>query len=300
MTDTGSPDPLETASHADRLSLVIDEALERRKVIAEALRTAFAEYIEPRQTDWIVFKNISADALAAIFLHHPAVLKPVTAACNIAGRAIRRDLGFEVNTYKPRLTQSQADQLAGYVRPFLPGALAIPALEAVDDWFFLDKELRKTRGHWERLITEVVSARSGKHFKKRLFEVLAGDGTLMKFELDAAHPATGALIQVGIDVKGISHPRDFHKRGDEIVNKAEKFKGVFPDGKFGVVIHYPFLDSRENVVQRLANPAIDGIVFAGDSKASVEIAVLALLPQLDLEVVDDGEVQSLFDQIADD
>lgn len=278
-------DVSETATHADRLSLVVDQATARQKQIASALRAAFGAFIETRPTEWIIFKRITAQALADIFQSHPEVVKPITAMCNIAGRAIRRDLGFEVNTYKPRLTRRQADQLAGYVRPFLPEAIALPAVEAIDDWFFLDKELRKTRGHWERLITAELERWSGNPFRKRKFPVLGTDGVPMEFELDAAHPRTGPIL-VGIDVKGISHPRDFHKRGDEIVNKAEKFKSVFPTGKFGAVLHYPFLESRSNVIQRLNHPAIDGIVFAGDSKSSIEEAVLALLPQLGLHVID--------------
>ena len=289
----------DTATHADRLSLVIDDARSRRQRIARSLRDAFAGFIESRPTEWVVFERITADELSAIFRSHPEVLKPITAMCNIAGRSIRRDLGFEVDTYLPRLSAAQADQVAGYVRPFLPPALAIAALEAVDDWFFVDKELRRTRGHWERLITAELTRRSGKAFKKRKFPVPGDDGRAMEFELDAAHPPTGSPIAIGIDVKGISHPRDFHKRGDEIVNKAEKFKRVFPNGKFGAVLHYPFLDSRENVVQRLRNDAIDGIVFAGDSKQSIEDAVLALLPQLGVAVVDQTPPESLFEQIKE-
>jgi hypothetical protein len=122
----------------------------------------------------------------------------------------------------------------------------------------------------------------------------------MAFELDAAHPPRGEMIEVGVDVKGISHPRDFHKRGDEIVNKAEKFKSVYPRGKFGAVLHYPFLDSRANVIQRLGHTAIDGIVFAGDNKESIENAILSLLPQLGMEVVDTTPPKSLFEEIAEE
>lgn len=298
MADSNEAEVSSTATHAERLSLVIDDARARRARIGVALRVAFEPYIEVRQTEWILFKNVTADALSAIFLTNPDVLKPITAACNIAGRAIRRDLGFEVDTYKPRLTKSQADQLAGYLRPFLPDALAIPAVEAIDEWFFVDKELRKTRGHWEKLITDELTRRSGKLFRKRKFAIADSNGRPMEFELDAAHSAASSPILVGIDVKGISHPRDFHKRGDEIVNKAEKFKTVYPTGKFGAVLHYPFMDSRDNVLQRLRNPAIDGIVFAGDSKESIELAVLALLPQLNIPVVDPTPTVSLFDDIG--
>lgn len=295
MGDSDEVELGETASHADRLSLVIGDARTRRDAIADALRSAFAGYIEIRQTEWIVFSRLSVEALSTILRTNPSVFKSVTAACNIAGRAIRRDLGFEVNTYDPKLTQRQADQLAGYIRPFLPEALALPTLEAIDDFWFLDKELRKTRGQWEKLIEAELTRRTGHQFRKRRF-LFEG----MDFELDAAHPPRGEPIEVGVDVKGISHPRDFHKRGDEIVNKAEKFKIAFPNGKFGAVLHYPFLDSRDNVIQRLGHTAIDGIVFAGDNKESIENAILTLLPQLGLPVVDETPPRTSFEEITDD
>jgi hypothetical protein len=286
----------ENASHADRLSLVMDDVEARRREFRQSLQEAFKDFIEVRETQWILFENISADELSRVFQEHPVVVKAVTALCNIASRAIRRDLGFEVDTYNPRLTKAKADQLAGYVKPFLPSALALPTLEAVDDWWFIDKEMRASRGRFEKIITAELSRRTGLEFKKYHFPVIADDGTTIAYELDAAYPASGEPVEVGIDVKGISAPRDMHKRGDEITNKAQKFKKTYPTGKFGSVIHYPFED-KVNVVQRLQNPDIDGIVFAGDSRESIETAILALLPQLGLAVAEDHVPESLFDSI---
>lgn len=291
----------EFANHAMRMSWVLPDAKQRRSTVAIELRRAFAPYIETRSTEWIRFDRMSAEALSKAFLEHPAVVKPITAICNIAGRAIRRDLGFDVDTYRPRLTPAQASQLAGYVKPFLPPGMAVPAIEAVDDWFFIDKEIRSYQGRWETLITDSLTRRTGRTFKKRKFTITdSASGKLIEFELDAALPATGEPIEVGVDVKRIGSPRDIHKRIDEIVNKAVKYKQRYPNGKFGTVVYYPF-DSAgySNIVNRMNSPYIDGIVFpAGDSPDSVVEAVLMLIPQLGLTVVDDTEPPSLFDQIS--
>jgi hypothetical protein len=291
----------EFANHAVRMSWVLPDAKDRRSVVADELRRAFAAYIETRATEWIRFDMVTAEALAKAFLEHPTVVKPITAICNIAGRAIRRDLGFDVNTYRPRLTTSQASQLAGYVKPFLPPGMAVPAIEAVDDWFYIDKEIRSYQGRWEGLITASLTRRTGKTFKKRKFTITDSvSGELLEFELDAALPATGEPIMVGVDVKRIGSPRDIHKRIDEIVNKAAKFKQRYPDGKFGAVIYYPFDPAGQtNITNRMRSAHIDGHVFpAGDSPDSVVTAVLLLIPQLGLTVVDDTEPPTLFDQIS--
>ena len=62
-------------------------------------------------------------------------------------------------------------------------------------------------------------------FEKRKFEV---DGE--PFEIDVASPLVGE-IKIGIDVKRIEARRDIHKRCDEIVNKANKSKSIFPNSK---------------------------------------------------------------------
>jgi hypothetical protein len=291
----------EFANHAVRMSWVLADAKERRATVAAELRLAFAEHIETRPTEWIRFETVTADALAQAFLKHPTVIKPIAAICNIAGRAIERDLGFAVNTYRPKLTSSQASQLAGYIKPFLPPGIALPAIEAVDDWFFIDKEIRSYQGRWESLITDSLSRRTGRDFKKRKFTIIDSEsGELLSFELDAALPPRGEPIEVGIDVKRIGSPRDIHKRVDEIVNKAAKFKQQYPHGKFGAVVYYPFdAATQSNVTNRMRSSDIDGVVFpAGDSPDAVVNAVLLLIPQLGLTVVDDTEPPSLFDQIS--
>jgi hypothetical protein len=81
-------------------------------------------------------------------------------------------------------------------------------------------------------------------------------------------------------VKRIEARRDIHKRCDEIVNKARKLKGAYPDSKFGVVVYYPFIEEHVNVQNRLRSPDIDGVVFASQSDDSITNAVRMLLSTL--------------------
>ena len=285
MTDApdSNDDPVdEYATHADQLSWVTDDLRVRRELVSAAIRSAFADYLEVHSTEWVVFGRITADRLAQIFVSYPVLVKPILALCNIANRAVKRDLGFELQTYRPKLDAIKAAELAGYVKPFLPNAVALPVLQATDDWWFIDKSIRAQKGRWEQGVKDALTARTGRTFKKRKF-VIEGE----EFELDAAYPATGTPIEVGVDVKQIGHRRDIHKRGDEIVNKAAKFKRAYPSGHFGSVVYYPF-DATEqgNIRSRLNTPNIDGLVFASDSKASVENAVMLLAPQLGPDVID--------------
>ncbi len=110
-----------------------------------------------------------------------------------------------------------------------------------------------------------------KLFKKRHFEI-GGEN----FELDAAYPETGP-ITIAVDVKRIEARRDIHKRCDEIVNKAAKFKAAHPRGKFIAFIYYPFTDEHTNVSSRLKSENIQVVVFASEHPDSIFNAALAAL-----------------------
>lgn len=259
-------------SHADFMSWVADDAKVRRKNIEKALRDAFADFIEIRKVEVIVFSNVSVLDLAKAILLHPSILKPLVAVCNIAARAIERDLQIKnVDTYNPRLTEQQASAIAGYIKPFLPPYIEIPALSTFDQVAFIDKEIRKGKGQWERRIIETLNRFSSVKFKKRKFTANGEE-----FELDAATPQEGP-VQIGIDVKRIEARRDIHKRCDEIVNKAAKLKSVHPEAKFAAVIYYPFIDEHINIQNRLSSDNIDFISFASESKDSIENALKMLL-----------------------
>jgi hypothetical protein len=259
-------------SHADYMLWVKSDADHRQALIEQALRQGFSDFIERRDVDVVVFSGMSALSLSKAILAQPLVLKALLASCNIAARAIERDLGIKnVDTYSPRVSRDEAKVLAGYIKPFLPAYLEIPTLACIDRVAFIDKEIRKGKGRWERKIVEALNSFARLRFRKRSFTV-GGE----RFELDAAAPPSGD-IELGIDVKRIEARRDIHKRCDEIVNKAAKLKAAFPMSKFGAVVYYPFIDEQVNIQNRLRSGNIDSIVFASQEDESIENAVRMLL-----------------------
>jgi len=262
-------------SHADYMSWIAKDAKARRKIVEKALRNAFSDFIETREVEVIVFSNVSVLDLAKAIIDYPSILKPIIAACNIGARAIERDLQIKnVDTYDPKLTEHQASAIAGYIKPFLPPYIEIPTLCTLDQVAFIDKEIRKGKGRWERKILDTLNRFSSVRFKKRKFTANGEE-----FELDAAAPENGP-IQIGIDVKRIEARRDIHKRCDEIVNKAAHLKAVFPKVKFAAVIYYPFIDEHINIQNRLSSENIDAVSFASESENSIENAVRMLLARL--------------------
>jgi len=107
---------------------VKDDADSRQEAIEDALRKAFSSFIEKREVEVIVISSMTAFDLAKAIINHPRILKPLLAACNIAARAIERDLSIKnMDTYSPRLSDDQAKVIAGYIKPFLPSYLEIPS-----------------------------------------------------------------------------------------------------------------------------------------------------------------------------
>ncbi|OYD15598.1 hypothetical protein CH333_05335 [candidate division WOR-3 bacterium JGI_Cruoil_03_44_89] len=262
----------EYGTHVDYMNWVGNDAEKRQKAVETALQEAFSNFIEKREVDVIVFLSMTALDLAKAIISNPIILKPLLAACNVAARAIERDLSIKnVDTYNPRLSADQVKVIAGYIKPFLPPYLEIPALSNIDRIAFIDKEIRKGKGRWEKKIVEGLNKFSNIRFYKRMFSV---EGE--KFELDAATPKMGD-IKIGIDIKRIEARRDIHKRCDEIVNKGAKLKIAFPDSKFGAVVYYPFIDEHINIQNRLHSDNIDKVIFASESTESIESAVKMLL-----------------------
>lgn len=260
------------SSHHEYVEWVKEDADKRQLAIEQALRAAFAEFIERREVEVVVFSSMSAFDLAKAITVEPRILKPLLACCNIAARAIERDLDIRnLDTYSPSFKDDYAKVIAGYVKPFLPAYLELPVLSQVDRVYYIDKEIRKGKGRWEILVRQTLTRNAKIPFAKRMFE--AGNE---KFEIDAATPSEGP-IEIGIDIKRIEARRDIHKRCDEIVNKATKFKTTFPGARFGAVIYYPFLDEHVNIQNRLRSSDVDGVVFASKSAESVENAVKMLL-----------------------
>ncbi len=267
--------PDKYGSHVDYMEWVKDDANLRQKDIEKTLREAFSNFIEKREVEVIVFASMSAFDLAKAIVRHPLILKPLLAACNVAARALERDISIKnVDTYSPRWNNDQAKVIAGYIKPFLPSYLEIPSLSQIDRVAFIDKEIRKRKGRWEKLILGSLNRFGVLLFHKRMF-VVEGE----QFELDAANPKSGD-IKVGIDIKRIEARRDIHKRCDEIVNKAAKLKSAFPNSKFGTVVYYPFIEEHINIQNRLRSKDIDSIIFASEAKESIENAIRMLLSTL--------------------
>lgn len=137
---------------------------------------------------------------------------------------------------------------------------------------FADKEIRKIKGQWERMVLNSLNTFSNLSFKKSKFQ-----HNKQAFELDAAAKDTSDNILNAVDIKRIEARRDIHKRTDEIVNKGTHLKAVYPKANFGAVIYYPFISEHGNVRDRLQSPYVDSVVFAGASRESVVTAVKLLL-----------------------
>jgi len=199
------------ASHRDYLKRAAPAADERAKLIRERAAEAFKDYIREERCSVIHFADINATELGRILAKYPVLAKPLMILCNVAERAIERDLGLKgLNSYSPRFQRDSAKALAGYLRPFLPERMELDSFCAVDRLMFLDKEIRKGKGRWEQRVsaalskaTESAGLQGG--FKKRHFQ--SGDED---FELDAVYPATGN-IQIAVDVKRIEARRDIHR-----------------------------------------------------------------------------------------
>ena len=254
----------------------VAEAAQARQVeVEQALREAFRAFIDVEQVEVITFSDMSVVDLASAVLDHPLVLKPLLAACNVAARAIERDIGIRnLDTYAPRLSREQAMAVCGYLKLFLPAQLALPGLSHLDRVNFIDKEVRLRKGRWEQMVKACLNRQASMEFRKRKF-IVGGD----RFEIDAAAPPDGPIL-LGIDVKRIEARRDIHKRTDEIVNKANKLRKAYPEARMAAVIYYPFVAEHVNVQSRLQSPNIDAVAFAGESGESVDAAVGLVLAKL--------------------
>ena len=103
--------------HGDLVLRVQTKAETRCAELAKELKEAFQGFIRLEAVEVVFFSEMSAADLASAFLRHSSVLKPVLTSCNIAARAIERDLDIRnVDTYKPKLTEQQANLLAGLFR----------------------------------------------------------------------------------------------------------------------------------------------------------------------------------------
>lgn len=278
VIEEGTPEEeQEYSSHKEQI-LLSQPPPERINELEESLLKAYGKVIEYRETPFIRFGDLDAEELANAFFNYPIIIKPTLCCVNVAQRAIKRDLGFDIDTYCTKISEKQASLLAGYIKPMLPPAMAVPALLELDRFFWTDKEMRAQKGNWEKTVTDALNEDSTVSFRKRRFQC---DGE--SFEIDAASPPRGDKIHIAVDVKRIESPRDIHKRADEIINKAAKFKKAYPNGKFLAVVYYPFPNQHINLQSRLQSENIDGVFFAGGTTSSIRNAVELLLGLLNLK-----------------
>ncbi len=265
------PEDLAYPGQADLMGRVELAARRRAVLVGQLLSEAFGAAVVRRELTVILLDTLDDNALAEVLYRHPGVLKPLLLVANVASRALDRDLGLRnLDTYQPRLPREEALKIAVYLRPFLPKMLPTSALVELDRVAFVDKEIRKAKGGWERQVRDRLVRVSNLAFKKAKFTV-QGES----FELDAAYPTPGE-IQLAVDIKRIEARRDIHKRCDEIVNKAEKFKQVNPEGKFAAIIYYPFVAEHDHIRSRLKSPNIEVVAFASESKMDMELAAKIL------------------------
>lgn len=282
MSEAGDgPDgePSEYSNHRDQI-LTCSPSPDRINELQEGLLQAYKRVVRYLEVPVITFGDLNAEELAEAFVRYPIIVKPTLSCVNVAGRAIKRDLGIDLNTYAKKITTRNAQLLAGYIKPLLPPEIAVPALLELDRYAWTDKAMRLTKGRWEKEVTKAIKKASRREFKKRNF-VCEGE----TFELDSAYPSAGNAIEVGVDVKRIESPRDIHKRADEIINKAAKFKRAHPKGRFFAVVYYPFPDQHLNLQSRLKDPRIDNLFFAGASLSSIERAADMLVGALGFSTI---------------
>jgi hypothetical protein len=74
---------------------VKNDAKSRQDAIEDALHKAFSDFIEKREVEVIVFSSMTAFDLAKAIISYSLILKPLWVACNIAPRAIERDLSIK-------------------------------------------------------------------------------------------------------------------------------------------------------------------------------------------------------------
>lgn len=82
----------EYGSQVESVSRVTASADERSQAVDAALRAAFAAAIRLESLEVIDFRALTVMDLGRALESHPVILKPLLAVCNVAGRALERDL----------------------------------------------------------------------------------------------------------------------------------------------------------------------------------------------------------------
>ena len=130
---SSTPDRTIYSNHAEQRQAALPPT-DRAADLEEALVSGFEAHIDYQRAPFIVCDRITASDLATALVRHPIILKSILASVNVASRAIKRDLGFNLHTYKP-VTPERARALAVtsalYVRCSAASASHSPCKEAL-------------------------------------------------------------------------------------------------------------------------------------------------------------------------
>jgi hypothetical protein len=259
--------PSSHTHHGDYVKRVASDAAARKSEIEALFKALFPDLICTAECQIIKLGQVNEQRLASALLSNPNLLKPLLAVCNMGKRAIAQDIGIEVDTYRPKLNATNAEAIAGYLKPMLPSEISLEAIGRLDSYQFVDTAIRKAKGAWEKRVCAALEA-AGLRGHKRKFQ--PSKESSEEFELDFAMPIEGD-IEVGVDVKHIGHPSDKQKRGDEIVNKALKLWKRYPGALFFSIVKYPYPEDQEPLRARLrpTSRPFDGLFIAGDDDESL-------------------------------
>jgi hypothetical protein len=259
-------------THGEYLRRASEAAEKRRCEIEGLFRKLFPDLLEQEQHDVIRLADVDEERLAEAILAEPLLLKPLLAVLNMGKRAPRKDLGFEIDTFRPKINAEKARVLAGYLKPLFPGRIGLDTISYLDRYQFVDSFVRTLKGRWEKRVASALTA-VGLKGKKSKFTL---DGE--KYEIDYAVPVEPPHV-LGVDIKMIGHPLDKHKRGDEIIHKADAFKQVFPKAIFVAVVYYPFNEDGQALDSRLTGGGskVDGVFHVGDDEESTEQAATGIV-----------------------
>jgi hypothetical protein len=96
---------------------------------------------------WTPAFDAALKGLVVKAAREPSILKPLLAVCNIAGRALDRDLGLKnIDTYVTKLVEKQALVTAGYIKPFLPLFSNFQRWPISTEWNISTRKFERARG----------------------------------------------------------------------------------------------------------------------------------------------------------
>lgn len=237
---------------------------ERSEGMLASLTSAFDSHVESRQVEYILFDEIPVETLAKAFFNCPNLIKAISSSVNLESRVVKHELEMNSDTFTKSISTDTAGILAGYINAMHSKEMTVSALVELGRCFWTDKQMCKNKCKWEKKIPNASALKFKKH------KILFGSE---EYELDATTPEAGENIDLGIDVKRIEAKQYIHKRIDEFVNKASKFKACLPTSNFFAVVYYTFPFNPTNLQTRNASSDINRVFFTDESIFSIQSTV---------------------------